>query len=746
MLRPSSHPTAALWPAVLLWAAVPLTVLGLLAPLVLGAQQTDQLSWAVRGATSEYSRQSESRATELGKRVFSARVVGNARVADSLSAWSSVFSSQALNVNVGPVAALNELDSAAKQVQSSFGRGVLTTEALRIYAANPSLRSRGGRDVLPSALREASTSPIDSARRMYYLGYSGNAEGRPWRALTDFQGAAQVLSGEPSFKAEVAKLHANVELEMATSRLWKDGINDIQAAESLFTLAGASSDDQAIQTAVLVGKAHVASVRGNDAAAATLADEAWKRAATYGGSAMFSADPSTGATGALLPTTLAGALPILADYIDTSNPVGAYYLRKAHIILSYSENRRSTDAFFRVAKEALDLQTRNDSLPVAELMVLARRPKRGETVGYSIALEVWLRLPGRNSKPFRIPPVRMAEGSDEPVWGTYLDAFLCLGIPEYQVPREMSATCDNVRHRDDPRHDPSVRRQRGAEALERLSNLFIAGDVDSVLQTLPSNGQLQVTMQRDLALLPFPLLRLGNGKGEELGTRFAIRVALPRYSQGREVPSRGSLVIMSALDTIQFENTRDVFEPLDPQVRSLTRELADSLHAEVVAGDSVSKEAILSKLGWYDYIHITAHGGRTPMPGIPEPQGYLAIGKDSTSAFGDGLLARDIADGPVLRRGAIVTLAACESVLTPDPSHPELGVGEAFLSVGAQAVVGTLWQVRETVALTFYRYFYSAMHRGENVANAYFDAETRIRGDFPQGADWGAFLLMGAVQ
>jgi CHAT domain-containing protein len=77
----------------------------------------------------------------------------------------------------------------------------------------------------------------------------------------------------------------------------------------------------------------------------------------------------------------------------------------------------------------------------------------------------------------------------------------------------------------------------------------------------------------------------------------------------------------------------------------------------------------------------------------------------------------------------LVTLSACMSGLNHVvPGDELLGLQRAFLFAGARAVVCTLWEAADFVALLVMDKFYAGLRRGQPPAAALRDAQVDVRG------------------
>jgi CHAT domain-containing protein len=119
------------------------------------------------------------------------------------------------------------------------------------------------------------------------------------------------------------------------------------------------------------------------------------------------------------------------------------------------------------------------------------------------------------------------------------------------------------------------------------------------------------------------------------------------------------------------------------------------------------------------WLHIAGHAVYNPH----DPLGsYIQLGKD------DPLSARAIMRELVLD-AELVTLSACMSGISQVMSGDELmGLQRAFLYAGAPAVVCTLWEAADFVALLVMDRFYTALREGSPPAGALRDAQVALRG------------------
>ncbi len=103
-----------------------------------------------------------------------------------------------------------------------------------------------------------------------------------------------------------------------------------------------------------------------------------------------------------------------------------------------------------------------------------------------------------------------------------------------------------------------------------------------------------------------------------------------------------------------------------------------------------------------------------------------------------------------LRGCELVTLSGCETGLAMTGGGDEqLGLGRAFLAVGADTLVISLWPVEDNATNELMQLFYQGLLRGESKAGALRSAQcVLLHGSEPAYAHpyyWAAFRLVGAV-
>ena len=138
------------------------------------------------------------------------------------------------------------------------------------------------------------------------------------------------------------------------------------------------------------------------------------------------------------------------------------------------------------------------------------------------------------------------------------------------------------------------------------------------------------------------------------------------------------------------------------------------------------------------YIHLAAHGAASGGAPLWHHVYLMPNGEGEGRLFAHAVLGADLHDVE------LVTLSACESALgRVDVLDNPRGLPAAFLAAGAQAIIGTLWQVHPDPAAHFFGHLYDALSCEESRLEAFRAAQNATRQAFPEYRHWGAFTYVG---
>ncbi len=177
--------------------------------------------------------------------------------------------------------------------------------------------------------------------------------------------------------------------------------------------------------------------------------------------------------------------------------------------------------------------------------------------------------------------------------------------------------------------------------------------------------------------------------------------------------------------------------------------------SRVLIGEEANEPAVRRWIGRYDIVHFATHARVDPAR--PLQSSLLLTGE--RGALADSLLdPLDPEDGVLtgyevlelpLRSGALVTLAACETVgIIPQRGEGIVGLARAFLESGASSVVATLWPVEDRATRELMGRFYRELASGNSAAGALSNAQADMaRGGAGESRRypyyWAGFVLIG---
>ena len=158
--------------------------------------------------------------------------------------------------------------------------------------------------------------------------------------------------------------------------------------------------------------------------------------------------------------------------------------------------------------------------------------------------------------------------------------------------------------------------------------------------------------------------------------------------------------------------------------------------------DAATERAFVRALETRRYVHLRAHGRHNVDAPLFQTV-FLAPGDG-----GDGQLRAHEVLGLDLRGLELVTLGACETALGRiDLSDNLRGLPAELLLAGAEAVIGTLWEVSAEASTTFFTQLYQCLRADDqDLIGAFGVAQRATRAAHPEYRDWGAFYLTGGYR
>jgi hypothetical protein len=161
--------------------------------------------------------------------------------------------------------------------------------------------------------------------------------------------------------------------------------------------------------------------------------------------------------------------------------------------------------------------------------------------------------------------------------------------------------------------------------------------------------------------------------------------------------------------------------------------------ARLLIGTAVTEKAVLQALTGSRRVHISTHGlHNVSAPSFqclfvqPDPP-------DDGIVYAYELLRLD------LRGLDLVTFAACETALGRiDVADNLRGIPAALLIAGVSTIIGTLWNVEARTAAHFFTVFYKILKEKGSKKEAFYEAQSLTRREYPKYWDWGAFQFIGS--
>jgi formylglycine-generating enzyme required for sulfatase activity/CHAT domain-containing protein/tetratricopeptide (TPR) repeat protein len=274
-------------------------------------------------------------------------------------------------------------------------------------------------------------------------------------------------------------------------------------------------------------------------------------------------------------------------------------------------------------------------------------------------------------------------------------------------------------------HDEDIAEKRG-ELFSGLKTLLwdlytalfsTAGrDGRSVGQTLKelTTEKLIIVPSGMLSSLPLHGLFIGSGNASQYLLDEVESVSFaPSLSTLKRCLTQGS---RTPNTLVAIQNPDETLRHGDLEVRVVKTLFPGTI---VLAHDQATKRRVTEELAKAELTHFTCHG-------------FFASSfpLDSGLVLADASLSlADIYLNVVLRPGAVVTLAACESGMV-DPAFTDefLGFPSGFIYAGASGVVSSFWMVDDLSTTLLMERFYLNHQGGMTLAAALKEAQVWLRG------------------
>jgi CHAT domain-containing protein len=255
-----------------------------------------------------------------------------------------------------------------------------------------------------------------------------------------------------------------------------------------------------------------------------------------------------------------------------------------------------------------------------------------------------------------------------------------------------------------------IRATRTPIARERLDRLVATGDLTALYgiliapMALAEARQLIVVPDAHLESVPFAAL-FDVRTRKYLVERMPVAMAVSAMSLLREPAPVPRSVLAMALPSGAATHSAALAEQAS-ELLDVQQSYAESA---TLSGDAATFAAFLGAAGRADVVHLAGHTGREAGAG------------DAALLFRDERVAwkRIAIQGTTVLRGAIVVLAACETLRAPHgPQSNALSLGGGFLAAGASSVIGTLTPIADREARDVFGAIHRALAAGNGPAEA----------------------------
>jgi hypothetical protein len=287
----------------------------------------------------------------------------------------------------------------------------------------------------------------------------------------------------------------------------------------------------------------------------------------------------------------------------------------------------------------------------------------------------------------------------------------------------------------------------GARLVNREAGRILEGDVRGYLgQFVEYLDQLRLAGKDHLCIVPhgplhyypFHLLgKVGKPLAEQWIVTYLPSLHLLISRRGQPAVRRFRKQTLSAIGLSFADDPRPGLSTIFQSLTE-TREIAGIFGTEPILDDQATEKSVLEALANSRYVHLSTHGWLNVS--APAFQG-LVLTPDAES---DGRLHAHELLSLDLRGLELLTLSACETALGRFDTGDNLrGLPASFLLAGVSTIVGALWPVSASAAVTFFVTLYQCLKSDLGLLDAFAQAQKKTRTDFPKYRDWGPFYLIG---
>jgi hypothetical protein len=290
---------------------------------------------------------------------------------------------------------------------------------------------------------------------------------------------------------------------------------------------------------------------------------------------------------------------------------------------------------------------------------------------------------------------------------------------------------------------PPVVDSRAASKLEKDVEFYLGGGLRNKLTEFRAAGKdhLCICTHGPLHYYPFHLLGPEDQPlAEEWRVTYQPNLYL-LYRDSQSVAPACQAKAELAVIGINFEKDNKHRLPQLLEAEPEAQAIAKVYGTSAIVGSAATESAVKYALTHSRRVHISTHG-RHNVSAPAFQCVYVQPDKENDGViYAYELLKLD------LRELDLVTLSACETALGRFDAADNLrGIPAALLIAGVRTIIATLWPVESNTAARFFEIFYTVLKNTNNKLEAFYQAQTQTRQQFPKYRDWGAFQLIGSCQ
>jgi CHAT domain-containing protein/tetratricopeptide (TPR) repeat protein len=269
-------------------------------------------------------------------------------------------------------------------------------------------------------------------------------------------------------------------------------------------------------------------------------------------------------------------------------------------------------------------------------------------------------------------------------------------------------------------NDPAASRAQAVHAYDLL--------IRPVAGLLADDQQVLIAPDGFLHRVPFAAL-VDSQTNAPLIEHHAVTIAL-----GSTLPKAGaryrSILVVAAPPVAGLEQLDNVVGEARSAAAAFSRAL-------VLDGPSATPSRFLAEAVRFDVVHFAGHAVWNER----EPQlAALRLAPDATSR--DGALHAFEVGSHRFKRTGLVVLAACDTARGRVAGPGLLSFARTFVASGVPRVIGSLWPADDASSARLFAWFYDALMRGLEPAEALREAQKKtmeLFGSAPRG--WAAFQI-----